>query len=185
MDDSYYFLASLAFTNRWLHNLVIRAVIAFARGNMAACATHMESISTQLRMVLQSYYFRMHDQQIPLSVWLPHVQGFFAWGVGRIDEASGDYIRFDGLSGNQVLLFQTLDAFLGIDPYLSVRDQKRNIPARQRALCKSFEKHSFRRQLSKAPRSGDVDRIRIEFDNIIKRLRVNLLPHHIRPSVKY
>lgn len=165
---------------------MILAVVAFARENMAACATHMETISTQLRMVLQSYYSRMHDQQIPLSVWLPHVQGFFAWGVGRIDEASGDFIRFDGLSGNQVLLFQTLDAFLGIDPYLPLTDQERNIPARQRALCKSFERHSFRRQLSKAPQSGDVDRIRIAFDNIIKRLRVSLSSHRqIQPSIQY
>lgn len=153
---------------------MIFAVIAYARGEMGACATHMESIAAQLRNVLQSYYDRMHDQKIARSVWLPHVQGFFAWGVGHIDEASGEWIRFDGLSGNQVLLFQALDAFLGIEPYLSLRDRERNVPARQRALCSIFEKHSFRRQLIDAPQDGDTDRIRIQFEEILKRLRVSL-----------
>lgn len=152
---------------------MILAVIAYARGEMGACATHMESISSQLRNVLQSYYDRMHEQKIARSVWLPHVQGFFAWGVGYMDEASGEWVRFDGLSGNQVLLFQALDAFLGIEPYLSQRDRERNVPARQRALCSVFEKHSFRRQLDDAPQDDNADRIRAQFDEILKRLRVS------------
>ncbi|KKY32254.1 hypothetical protein UCDDA912_g07795 [Diaporthe ampelina] len=147
---------------------------------MGVCAMHMESISAQLRNVLQSYYDRMHEQKIARSVWLPHVQGFFAWGVGHMDEASGEWIRFDGLSGNQVLLFQALDAFLGIEPYLSLRDRERNVPARQRALCSVFEKHSFRRQLNDTPQDADTDRIRAQFDEILKRLRLFRTVHKTR-----
>ena len=156
---------------------MILAVIAYARGEMGACAAHMENISTQLRNVLQSYFDRMHEQSIARAVWLPHVQGFFAWGVGHIEESSGEWVRFDGLSGNQVLLFQALDAFLGIEPYLSLRDREGNVPARQRALCGIFEKHSFRRQLHGVPQDNDTDKIRTQFDEILKRLRVSLPGH--------
>jgi hypothetical protein len=157
---------------------VIHAVIAYARGEMGACALHMESISNQLRNVLQSYYDRMHEQSIARSVWLPHVQGFFAWGVGHIEEASGEWIRFDGLSGNQVLLFQALDAFLGIEPYLSLRDRERNVPMRQRAVCDIFGKHSFRAQLNKIPQNDDTGRIRAQFNEILRRLRVSCPGHY-------
>ncbi|KAF2109444.1 hypothetical protein BDV96DRAFT_502674 [Lophiotrema nucula] len=161
------------------HDMVL-AIIAFARNEKAACARHVASITSQLRLVLGSYFDNMHDQQIPLSVWLSHVQGFYGWGIGHYDEASDDWVKFDGLSGNQVLLFQALDAFLGIEQYLSPRDQERNVPARQRALCKALARHSFRKMLSETPKDENEARIVNDFNEIIKRLRTFRYAHRSR-----
>ncbi|CAN8103844.1 unnamed protein product [Discula destructiva] len=153
------------------HDIVF-AIIAFARDDKSLCAQYVAKVSAQLRPILNSYYNRVHDRKIPRSIWLSHVQGFFAWGAGHVDESSGKWNEFDGLSGNQVLLFQVLDAFLGIEQYLSPRDQERNVPIRQREFCKAIETHSFRRKLGVPPRDDDEARILAEFEEILKRLRV-------------
>ncbi|KAI2623080.1 hypothetical protein GGR54DRAFT_35877 [Hypoxylon sp. NC1633] len=134
----------------------------------------MARINAQLRPLLSSYYDYLHDGKIAHSVWLSHVQGFYAWGIGHVDETSKEWVKFDGLSGNQVLLFQALDAFLGLEPYLSLRDQERNVPARQRALCGVFKKHSFRKMVSGATGDETDAKIEEEFGEIVKRLRVSL-----------
>lgn len=157
-----------------IYNDVVQAIIAFARDDKACCARHMATISAQLRPALDSYYNRVHDKTIPLSIWLSRVQGFFAWGAGRIDDTTGEWEKFDGLSGNQILLFQVLDAFLGMEQYLSARDQERNVPLRQRAFCKAVEKYSFRGKLN-SPNDEIEMQILREFDAIIKRLRVRLI----------
>lgn len=164
---------------------MILAIISYTRGELGACATHMERISFQLRAVLQRYFDGMHEKTIARDIWLPHVQGFYAWGVGYLSDADGEeenWVRFDGLSGNQVLLFQALDAFLGIEPYLTLRDRERNVPARQRALCSVLEKHSFRRRLQETysddgEDNENVDRILTQSDDILKRLRVSHPDH--------
>ncbi|KAI0019189.1 hypothetical protein F4780DRAFT_793684 [Xylariomycetidae sp. FL0641] len=98
------------------HDMVL-ATVAFAREEKSACLFHMTRITSQLRPLLSSYYDRLHHEKIALSVWLSHVQGFFAWGVGHLGVTSQEWEKFDGLSGNQVLLFQALDAFLGLEPW--------------------------------------------------------------------
>ncbi|KAI1082078.1 hypothetical protein F5B20DRAFT_588167 [Whalleya microplaca] len=160
------------------HDMVL-ALMAFARGDKSMCIKYMARITAQLRPLLNSYYDRMHDQRISLKIWLSYVQGFFAWGAGFKD-ASGEFVKFDGLSGNQVLLFQCLDAFLGLEPYLSEQDQERNMPSRQRALCRAFEKYSFRAKLSKTPKDEAEAQIIKEFDNIIKRIRLFRTAHRTR-----
>lgn len=152
------------------HDIVL-SILTFARNDKASCARHMASISAQLRPILNTYYDRAHDKVISLSVWLSHVQGFYAWGAGRLNDQTGEWDKFDGLSGNQVLLFPVLDAFLGIEQYLSPRDQERNVPIRQRVFCRAIEKHSFRRKVE-SPNDEDEARILHEFNEIIKRLRV-------------
>lgn len=152
------------------HDIVL-AIITHSHGDKVACARHVSSISAQLRPVFGSFYDAFHDKAIPLSIWLSRVQGFFAWGAGHMDGVTGEWHKFDGLSGNQVFLFQVLDAFLGLEQYLSPRDQERNVPMRQRAFCKAVEKHSFRALLDESQDKHDVH-IRREFDAIIKRLRV-------------
>lgn len=161
-----------------IYHDIVFAIISFARNDKASCARHMAGISTRLRPIFNAYYGRTHNNVIPLSVWLSHVQGFFAWGAGRRDARSGEWDKFDGLSGNQVLIFQVLDAFLGIDQYLSPRDMERNVPLRQRVFCKAVEKHSFRGKIT-SPKDEDEARILREFDEIIKRLRVSLADYNL------
>ena len=131
----------------------------------------MTRINHQLRPLFGSYYSRVHDDVIALSAWLSHVQGFFAWGAGYMKE-DGTWVKFDGLSGNQSLLFQALDAFLGIEPYLSEEDMERNVPSRQRKLCEVIRKHSFRAQIVEQQQDETDAKILMAFDEILKRLRV-------------
>ncbi|KFA81405.1 hypothetical protein S40288_11738 [Stachybotrys chartarum IBT 40288] len=146
---------------------MVLAIVAFEQGDKVACASHVSAMADQLRIVLRTYYDNMHDQKIPLSVWMSHIQGFYAWSAGHLDAESNEWVIFDGLSGNQVLLFQVLDAFLGLQPYLPARDRDRNIPARQRVLCKAIERHSFRGRLDTAEFE-----IAEHFNSIARQLRV-------------
>jgi hypothetical protein len=152
---------------------MVLAIISFAHGDKSGCLKHVTNITVQLRPLLSSYYDHLHDKSVARSVWLSHVQGFFAWGIGHVDGESQEWIQFDGLSGNQVLLFQALDAFLGLEPYLSRQVQERNVPKMQRTLCEAFRKHSFRDQLD-GPLDGIEAKIAQEFTEIVKRLRVCL-----------
>ncbi|CAI0645391.1 unnamed protein product [Colletotrichum noveboracense] len=154
---------------------MLQATITWTRGDMAECARHVAAVGTQLRTVLKSYYDRMHETRIPRSVWLSRVQSFFAWSAGNKEQPD---VRFNGLSGNQVLLFQALDAFLGLEPYLSEEDLERSVPVRQRALGKAFRKHSFRDQLS--PENKLHLRIAEEIEDVVKRLRVFRAAHRTR-----
>lgn len=154
------------------HDMVM-ASLSWARNDKAACANYVSRINSNMRHVLNSYFNTMHNSKIMKSVWLSHVQGFFGWGVG-FQNKRGEWIKFDGLSGNQSPLFQALDAFLGLEPYLSERDQERNVPARQRKLRKVLEKHSFRRQLSAASTRDEYEtRIWQDMDHLVKQLRVS------------
>ena len=60
---------------------------------------------------------------------------------------NGEFIKYDGLSGNHVLFFQALDAFLGIDPYLTEENSVRYIPINQRHLSRTLKEHCFRNKL--------------------------------------
>jgi hypothetical protein len=151
-----------------------QAIITFARSDNVACTHHVESIASQMRVVLGIYMDNLHDKMIAHSVWLSKIQGFQAWGVGHYDTDTDTWDTFDGLSGNQVLLFQALDAFLGIEQYLPLRDMERNLPRRQRELCYALRKHSFRRALSETDKEdkGIADMLQ-NFEDILKRLRVS------------
>lgn len=154
---------------------MIRAVITFSRGDTAACAKHVANVTSQLRFVMGTYMNNMHDKVIAQSIWLSRVQGFYGWGIGHFDADKNEWEKYDGLSGNQVLLFQALDAFLGIEQYLSPRDQDRNVPERQRELCYALRKHSFRSQLSDLVYDDNVAEISHSIDAILKRLRVRVI----------
>jgi hypothetical protein len=156
---------------------MVHAIVAFAEGDKGACARHVASITSQLRLVLGSYMDNLHDMIVARSVWLSRIQGFYAWGIGHYDEGTQDWDKFDGLSGNQVLLFQALDAFLAIEQYLSPRDQERNVSKRQREFCHALRRHSFRAILIETPHDADVVEILRNFDEILKRLRVSVKFH--------
>jgi hypothetical protein len=155
---------------------VVGAIVSFARGDLPACLVRVRAVAAQLRPVLGSYYERVHDGKIARSVWLSRVQGFYAWGAGREDPVSGEWEAFDGLSGNQVLLFQVLDAFLGMEPYLTREVLERNVPRLQREFCAAVGRHAFRRLLGD---EGVEGQIREEMAEIVKRLRVGLHDIHL------
>lgn len=152
-----------------IYHGMVKAITSFARGDKTVCLEHVRGITSQLRPLLSSYYDRVHDAKIARSEWLSRVQGFHAWGAGYYNQATGEWEKFDGLSGNQVLLFQVLDAFLGLEPYLTVQVLESNVPKLQRDFCAAVGRHSFRAKLG----SDGVDaQIRDEFAEIVKRLRV-------------
>lgn len=149
---------------------MIRALIAFETGKKAACFDHLDRIQTQLRSALSIYYDRLHDQKVARSVWVSQVQGFLGWAAGCKDEQTGEIVKFDGLSGNQMLLFQALDAFLGMESYLSAEDLERNVSLRQRKFCRVLRKHSIRERLDSEDNAADI---LDGFDKIVKRLMVS------------
>jgi len=149
------------------------AIVTFNRGDTAACARYVASITSQMQGVIGTYTNNLHDKNIARSIWLSKIQGFFAWGAGHYNAATGEWEKYDGLSGNQLLLFQALDAFLGIEQYLSQRDQEMSVPRRQRELCHALRKHSFRERLARMGEDVNVDGILRDFATILKQLRVN------------
>ncbi|KAG9190273.1 hypothetical protein G6011_08361 [Alternaria panax] len=158
-----------------------QSIITFARCDNAACAIHVASIASQMRLVLGIYMDNLHDKMIAHSVWLSKIQGFQAWGIGHYDAKKDKWETFDGLSGNQVLLYQVLDAFLGIEQYLAPRDMERNLPMKQRELCYALRKHSFRRSLSEKDRQDrNVAELMRSFEEILKRLRLFRAAHRTR-----
>lgn len=154
-----------------VYTAIVHAVVAYSRGNLHACLSHVRQITEHLRPLLSAYYDRVHDANIARSAWLSHVQGFFAWGMGYRDEKTGEWVKFDGLSGNQVMLFQAVDAFLGFDIYLSKEMLEGNVPQLQRNFCSAVKRASFRHRLESEGLEG---RIKGELGEIVKRMRVSL-----------
>lgn len=96
---------------------MVRAVICFEENDKVSCMSHLKNISFRLRHVLLVFYENLLESRISRTVWLSYVQGFQGWGVERM--VDGELIKYDGLSGNHVLFFQALDAFLGMGRYLT------------------------------------------------------------------
>lgn len=152
---------------------MVHAVICFEKNHKILCLNHLENITFRLRQLLRVFYENLTDSRVSHSVWMRYVQGFQAWGVGKM--VDGEFIKYDGLSGNQVLFFQALDAFLGMDRYLSDENMIRDIPVKQRELCIALKKHSFR---SKLQEHSDLA-IKDEVGKIVNHLRVRLVFSHI------
>ncbi|KAI9708955.1 MAG: hypothetical protein M1820_003649 [Bogoriella megaspora] len=143
---------------------MIGAVLSFTENDRALCLACLRGTSWKLREILKSYFDNMTDARVSRAKWMSYVQGFQAWAAGEM--VNGEYVEYDGLSGNHVLFFQALDAFLGFDRYLSDVDFVRYIPARQRNLCTTFRKHSFRHQLK-----PERDAVMLkEFETIVFRM---------------
>ncbi len=157
-----------------IYHAVAHAILSFARSDLPATLHHTRRVAATLRPLLSSYYDRVHDARIARRAWLSHVQGFYAWGVGEGEEEkteNGEWVKFDGLSGNQVLLFMVLDAFLGLEPYLDEENRRRNVPLRQRVFCDAVARHAFRGKLGVEGVEGQA---RAEMGEIVKRLRVRV-----------
>jgi hypothetical protein len=143
------------------------AIVSFEGEDKVACLKHLENITTNLREMLRIFYERLIDSSISRKVWLSYIQGFQGWGVGRM--INGEFVKFDGLSGNHVLVFQAIDAFLGLDRYLTDENMTRYIPVNQRTLCLSLKKHCIRNRL----KAGEDSKIQEEITKIVNHLKVS------------
>lgn len=145
---------------------MVRAIVCFNGKDKASTLHHLEAITFRLRHLLRVFYENLTESRVAHSVWLSYVQGFQGWGVGKF--VNGEYIKWDGLSGNHVLFFQALDAFLGMERYLTDENMDRYIPIRQRELCLAMKKYSFRDQLE-GPENA---RIAEEIKKIVNHMKV-------------
>ncbi|KAI9760772.1 MAG: hypothetical protein M1835_000111 [Candelina submexicana] len=167
----FYDLEVLAFP---IYYDMVRAILFFEKDNKEMCLRHLESMTLRVRHLLTVFYQNLTESRVSHSVWLSYVQGFQGWGVGRMID--GEYVKFDGLSGNHVLFFQALDAFLGMDRYLFDQNMDRYIPVNQRELCISLKKNCFRKQLD-----GEKDvAIEGEIRKIVNHLKVFRVAHRAR-----
>ena len=148
---------------------MVRAIVTFEENDKDTCLRHLEGITVRLRHLLRVFYDNLTESRVSHSVWLSYCQGFQGWGVGRM--VDGEFIKYDGLSGNHVLFFQALDAFLGMERYLTDENMIRYIPVTQRELCLAFKKHSFRNKL-KEQNDGKIDD---EIKKVVNHLKVSFI----------
>lgn len=88
----------------------------------------------------------------------------------------GQYVESDGLSGNQLCFFHVVDAFLGLESYLSRDKIMRYIVGSQRELVDTIEVHCFRNKLD----GCGLDEIKAELDTTAKHMRVFRAAHKTR-----
>ncbi|CAD6440169.1 407eb133-dff1-43af-a450-16cd04a5ef6e [Sclerotinia trifoliorum] len=155
------------------HEMVL-SIIAYASSSPNTCLPHLHTINARLRDLFLVFYENLTKSRVSHSVWLSYIQGFQGWGVGKM--VNGEYVKYDGLSGNHVLFFQALDAFLGMDRYLSDENMERYIPIRQRELCLAFKKYSF----IKVAHDEGLTEIEEEFAKMINQLKVFRAAHRAR-----
>ena len=108
----------------------------------------------------------MHESIIPRSVWMSYVQGYQGWAAGEMID--GKYVEYDGLSGNQSLFFRAIDAFLGMESYLTDENVRRYLSSAQRDLCLSYKAHNFRQ---KSKDEGLLE-IEHEMQKLVKQFKV-------------
>jgi hypothetical protein len=150
---------------------MIKAIVAFEKGDKKACLTHIETISISLRKVMLNLFEKMTDAHVSRAVWVRHISGIHGWGLTL--ETDNPPIVYGGLSGSQILLFLAVDAFLGINCYHSDAQQKMQISRNIRDVAEAIRKYSFRKNLSE--RSADDVAIEKALQAMIKQLRVSEL----------
>jgi hypothetical protein len=129
----------------------------------------LQTINANLRQLFVLFNQKMREENVSRKVWLNYVQSIHAWGAGKF--VNGEFVTFDGVSGNQILVFQALDALLGMDTYHPDEDLKRYIPGSQRGFCKSIKDHSFRSCMK-----GTEDQaVKAEIETLIGQLKVGIL----------
>ena len=148
---------------------MVQAIISIQKDDREMCLKYLEDMNVRIRHLLKIFYQNLTESRVSHSVWLSYVQGFQGWGVGRMID--GEYVKYDGLSGNHVLFFQALDAFLGMDRYLSDQNMDRYIPVKQRLLCISLKKNCFRETVE--GEKGTL--MKEEFRKMVKYLKVRFL----------
>jgi hypothetical protein len=146
---------------------MVMAIIAFERGQKKETAKHLQLIFVHLQKVLKVFFETLVDSKVSRKYWMRYVQGIQGWASGRI--VDGKFIQYDGLSGNQLLLLHCVDAFVGLEPYLSIENTSRYIPRLQRELVATIYEHGFRQKAEK----DNV--ITSEMAMITKQIRVSYI----------
>ena len=123
---------------------IAQSIDYFERGDKVQCAEKIGSIFRQLQSVFQAFYKTFVPSTVSPDVWLSYVQGFHGWAAGTIDGET--YIEYDGVQGGQTVLIQVIDAFLGMDPFLSTEAFCRHVTYYQRGFIDSVRRHSFHQQ---------------------------------------
>ncbi|KAJ8067631.1 hypothetical protein OCU04_003240 [Sclerotinia nivalis] len=159
-----------------IYHMVTKAIQQFSNGDRFGTLQSLKGINKELRIPLKTYYETMHESKISRKVWMHYAQGFQGWAAGDFDPITGEYTEYDGLSGNQLLLPQIMDAFLGLDRYLNEENTQRYMPNLQRKFRETIAEHSFRNE---AKKNGDDD-IENEMNNIVKQMRVFRTAHRVR-----
>ncbi|KAI0857450.1 hypothetical protein F4860DRAFT_489706 [Xylaria cubensis] len=144
---------------------IVIVITSFEDGDMRACLKSLQKINLNLRELFVLFNQKMREENVSRKVWLNHVQSIHAWGAGRMID--NEFIQFDGVSGNQILIFQALDALLGMGTYHPEEDLKRYIPASQRGFCKSIKEYSFRSCL----KGREDAAIKTEFELLVNQLK--------------
>ncbi|KAI0458561.1 hypothetical protein F5B21DRAFT_512050 [Xylaria acuta] len=148
-----------------IFNDIAIAVTSFKDGNTGSCLESLRNINANLRGLFVLFNQRMREANVSRKVWLNYVQSIHAWGAGRM--INDEFVQFDGVSGNQILVFQALDALLGMGTYHPDEDLKRYIPANQRGFCKSIKEYSFRSRL----KGTEDEAIKAEFETLVSQLK--------------
>lgn len=147
---------------------IVNSISQYQARDREACLTSLQAIVKLIRHPIKIYYDTLVDSKISRSVWMAYCQGFQGWAAGEL--INGVYVEYDGLSGNQLLFCQVIDAFLSLEPYLTEQNRHRYIPVRQRQFSDSVSKHSFRRTAIKA----EDEEIEAEMRKIVKQMRVGV-----------
>lgn len=146
---------------------MVSSIVTFEDGHKKACLQHLKNVTRRMRDLLLIFYNNLKESHISHSVWLRYIQGFQGWGIGKM--INGKFVKYDGLSGNHVLFFQAVDAFLGLERYLTDENMDRYIPLNQRDFCLALKNHSIRNKLH-----GDDDNpLRDELTKIVNHMKVS------------
>jgi hypothetical protein len=152
---------------------MVEAIVAFEENRKADSLRRLQQLKPKLDKIYQVFYDGLVDAKVSRKVWLSYCQGFQGWGVGRVID--GRHVKYDGLSGNHVLIFQAIDAFFGMERYLIDENMIRYIPVRQREFTSVLRRHSIRAQIEK----GEDEEIRAEIGKLAQAMRVSSLSYTI------
>ncbi|KAF4219269.1 hypothetical protein CNMCM5878_003573 [Aspergillus fumigatiaffinis] len=153
---------------------MVDAIVAFEENRKADSLQRLQQLKPKLDKIYQVFYDGLVDAKVSRKVWLSYCQGFQGWGVGRVID--GRHVKYDGLSGNHVLIFQAIDAFFGMERYLIDENMIRYIPVRQREFTSVLRRHSIRAQIEK----GEYEEIRADISKLVQAMRVFRAAHRTR-----
>lgn len=123
---------------------------------------------------MKVFYESLHDKRISRSMWLSSMQRSQGSGAGRL--VDGEIVKHDGLSGSHILIFQAIDAFLGLDRYFTDENMDEYVPVCQRTFCVHFKEHCFQDRVASSEVDAHSGR---QFTAILKQMRASIQPNRV------